>query len=242
VDPRANRPPATPQPIAAATSYSARPRALLQSGRSRSLRPRSHPPPRSPSPSTSFTPYPTARRPSERTSFSPPPRPTRQTPYTAATARSSSTATPTATPPTSGCPSSTTRRRHCSSPLVRTRSHRRSSGRPMRRCAGFQARSPASTRIRVRPHGLHRHGRSTARRVHIRRRRPSALRGAALRPRAAYVTPRHVPQAPRPSRLPARGREPGRDGRRRERPAIASTQARRVVTLAMCRIAARHCD
>src|SRR5437764_140250 len=49
----------------------------------------------------------------------------------------------TATPPTNGSRSSSNQRRRCSSPAAWTRSHRRSSGRPRRRCAGCQPRSPA---------------------------------------------------------------------------------------------------
>jgi hypothetical protein len=60
-----------------------------------------------------------------RASFSTPPRPTRPMPFSAATGRSSSTATRTATPPTSGSPSSKTSRARCSSPRGWTRSHRR---------------------------------------------------------------------------------------------------------------------
>ena len=121
-----------------------------RSARSRSSPARSRPPPRSASPSTSFTRSPRARGRSSRESCSTPPRSTRPTPCTAATERSSSTATHTATTPTSGSPSSTTQPRRCSSPRSWTAIRRRSSGRPRRRCAGCQARSPASTRIRAR--------------------------------------------------------------------------------------------
>lgn len=70
---------------------------------------------------------------------------------TGVTGHSSATARLTATPPTIGCPLSTTRRHHCSNPLAWTKSHRRSFGRPRRRCDGYQPRSPASARILRRP-------------------------------------------------------------------------------------------
>ena len=108
--------------------------------------------------------------------------------------------------------------RRCSSPRSWTTIHRRSSGRPRRRCAGSQARSPASTRTLARP------------------RRPSPTRSLACsscacsptpparasssgpRPGAVYAAPGHAPPAPWSVGRPACGEERGRAGFRQETP------------------------
>ena len=215
LDPRRTRRPLRWRPTAAADCCSARWLTPRRSVRSPSSRPRSRPPPRSASPSTSFTPYPRARWQSSR--------------RTLRHRRDQRGRRPAPLPP-----SARTRR-------PRSRLHRRRVAAGHLRRGGAAARvltagprstvrrpaDPGGSALAVKldrlprrglsrtPCGPRRHARSPARRVRVRRRRPHALRiarGIALKPRAAYATPRRVPPAPSRSPNPACGEMQGSSG------------------------------